>query len=611
MTRRLLPFALALLTPTAAFAQHFHHQVGSAPEDAQRESVCKKPYATPKADDGIRKVDWPVYSAGKDPADAQRFFEQGVTLLYGFDYEGAIANFRHAMTFADKDSFPMAHWGVAMAAAPNINLGQDEDCGKVAFTESREALRQAKLAPVGKVSPADRELIEALVARYGEEPKDRVQAVDYAVAMEGVWLKYHTDPNAANLGAIYAESLLSLRPWALYDGAGRPAIDTERVITVLKKALDNAARGRDKLAIGANHYWIHTAEAGPKPDEAAMASADRLFEGVPSSSHLLHMPSHIYFLAGLYDKAVQANTDAIVVESEQFAKPCAGAYLIYSKNPECRQLYFGHYGSHDYFFRAISQAFQGHYDEALQDADLTAAHARHFINNEPGLQRYMTAPLLVAAAVGRWDKVRSIEEPPFDCYIEPPFQQKSGCHILHAMWHWAQGMALAKPSTLAAARTQVVGFLGQRADIQKEGPTGWGNNSADAVLSVAEEMLRARIAWAEGKKPAAVEHLKLAVTHEDAMVYDEPPQFIFPTRQALGGAYLAVGAFPEARDAFDADLQRHKGNGRSLYGMWKALERIPNQQALAEEYRRMYKAAWIDKGGKELTNDMLWPVGMQ
>ena len=610
MTGRLVALAVALLTPAVAFAQHFHHHVGAAPEDEQRVWVCKKPYAEPTADDGIRKVDWPVYVAGKDPENARRFFEQGMTLFYGFDYEGAMRNFRHAMTFADRDTFPMAHWGVAMAAAPNINLGQDEECGKVAFAESREAQRQAGLAGT-KIPLPEAALIDALVARYGEEPKDRVQAVDYAVAMEGVWLKYHKDPNAANLGAVYAESLLNLRPWALYDGAGRPAIDTQRVIAVLKEAIDDAPRGNDKRAIGANHYWIHTAEAGPKPDEAAMASADRLFDGVPSSGHLLHMPSHIYFLAGQYDKAVEANTNAINADSKQFEKACEGGYRTYSEKPECRQLYYGHYGAHDYFFRAIAQAFQGHYDEALEDADRTAAHARHFINNEPGLQRYMTAPLLVAAAVGRWDKVRSIEEPPRDCYIELPFKEKSGCHIVRAMWHWAQGMALAKPSTLADARRQVVGFLAERADIQSAGPTGWGNNRADAVLAVAEEMLRARIAWAEGKRPAALEHLKLAVTHEDAMVYDEPPQFIFPTRQALGGAYLAVGAFKEARDVFEADLQRHQGNGRSLYGMWKALERLPGQQALAEQYRLKYKAAWVDKGGEELTNGMLWPVGMQ
>ena len=112
------------------------------------------------------------------------------------------------------------------------------------------------------------------------------------------------------------------------------------------------------------------------------------------------------------------------------------------------------------------------------------------------------------------------------------------------------------------------------------------------MLLIAEEVLRARIAWAEGKREEAIEHLKLAVTHEDALVYDEPPQWVFPARQALGGAYLSLKK-PDPQAAvrvFCDDLRRHEKNGRSLFGLATALKELGDPSWEAQW--KAYLAAW-------------------
>jgi len=594
MTARLVALALGLLAPAAALAQHFHQHLEAAPEDALRLSVCDKTYAEPQLDPDIRKVPWKVHTG--NPV-AQRFFEQGMTLLYGFNYEDALRNFARAKAL--DGSFAMASWGIALAAGPNINISMDGPCGKLARRESEQARRLAD-EQVKEISPLEYALTHALPVRYAQ---DTIQPVDYAVAMREVWKRFRPDPN---VGALYAESLFNLRPWGLFDVAKRPAIDTDVALEVLAQSLAAAPD-----AIGANHYWIHGVEAGPDPARSK-ASADLLYSAVPASGHLLHMPSHTYLLIGAYAAAADANSNAISVDKRQFDAACAGPYQTYIANPACLQLYYGHYGAHNLFFRAVAEVFLGRVNDAQADARATQAHVQRFVVNEPGLQRYMTAPLLVYAAYGRWSTIIEEPEPPTSCYIQPPFTKPTGCHILRATWRWAQGMAFTstKPPQLARAR-QELAQLGQERDrILPPDPTGWGNNSAVAVLAVAEEVLRARIAWAEGKRESAVEHLKLAVTHEDALVYDEPPQWFHPVRQSLGGAYLTLKDYKSAKAAFAEDLERHPGNGRSLYGLARALKELGDTSW--QVYWDRYLSAWgtADPAVRPMTDDLLWLLGM-
>lgn len=590
MTARVAAFALGLLVAAAAAAQHFHHRVEAPPE--KRVSICDKTYQGRDCFDSDKRIKWMVNTG---EARAQWCFEQGLTELYGFNYEDAIRNFERAL-FYDKD-LAIAHWGIALAAGPNINIGQDDSCAIRAFTNAKRALELADQQP--KISDVEKALIVALTARYPfdprdpKQPKDPVQPVAYAVAMRGVWEVHKPHPQ---VGALYAESLLDLRPWALYDDAKRPAIDTDEVRKVLLAAYKQLPE-----AIGANHYLIHTVEAGPDP-ELAKDSANLLFDAVPSSGHLLHMPSHTYLLMGDYAKAVAANENAVTADVARFYTACQGDYEQYKKQAECQQLYYGHYLSHNLYFRAVAKAFMGRSQSAIADAMATRQHVQHFVANEPGLERYMAAQLLFLVAHGKWAEIRFYPLPEESCWSAP--FTSPGCRILRSVWFWAQGMERTanKPFRVQDARKELDNFREERA---KQSPvTGWGNNDAVAVLAIAESILRARIAWAETKEAEAIEHLKLAVSHEDALVYDEPPQWVFPARQALGGAYLSLKT-PDPQAAmrvFCDDLRRHPKNGRSLFGIYSAL---PATSSWKEAYRKQYLAAW-EHADSPLTVNDLW-----
>ncbi|HKB09949.1 MAG TPA: hypothetical protein VKD69_04815 [Vicinamibacterales bacterium] len=93
---------LILLTLLLPPQQHEGHGAGA------------KPAALMPA---LGRLHHPIATAS---AEAQKFFDQGLTFVYAFNHDEAIKSFRRA---AELDpASPMPHWGVALALGPNINL---------------------------------------------------------------------------------------------------------------------------------------------------------------------------------------------------------------------------------------------------------------------------------------------------------------------------------------------------------------------------------------------------------------------------------------------------------------------------------------------------------
>ena len=638
--RRLASVAVFLLACPTAFAQHRH-----AVAEPGRISPCEKQFAQAEPMAAWRLVNWPVTT---DDGDAQLYFNQGMTQYYAFNYEEAMRNFRRA-TELDKD-MPMAWWGLALGAGPNINLGMDDACRKMAMDNSAHAVRLAEKMK-DDLTNVEYALINALPLRYAGR---LTETAAYAVAMRYVWREAsaagrNKGPVVANVGALYAESLVELRPWGLFDAAYKEALDTPAILEVL----DTAAKAETD-ALGANHYLIHALEASPTPG-AAMESAEILTRLTPTPEapgHLAHMPSHIYLLTGEYERARKSNTEAVDADRTQYGEACKGSYAMYTANDHCPALYYGHYLSHNLFFRSLSAAFSGQSAEAVTAACETREHAWNFVANEPGLQRYLTAPLMALVMNRNWTAVREQPKPPEDCYKQQENFASNGCHIYTAMWHWAQGMAAASADAanrnLADVRDHYNEMAKAMSEITPPTPTGWGNNSAAAMLAIAQSTLQARYTWATGQcKPGkcqltaegacrdceaiscvnsdlsctnaleqAIEHLKLAVTHEDALVYDEPPQWFPPAREALGGAYLRVAQsnYPHplemyklAERTFNAELDRHPKSGRALFGRMRALEGLGEKEAAAAA-KDLFCDAWF-YADYTMTDDELWPAG--
>src|SRR5213594_1361441 len=90
---------------------------------------------------------------------AQKYFDQGLRLVYGFNHDEAERAFREAARL--DPTCAMAWWGVSYALGPNYNLPMDADHNVKAL----EALRNAQ-AREGRASEPERSYIAALAARY-------------------------------------------------------------------------------------------------------------------------------------------------------------------------------------------------------------------------------------------------------------------------------------------------------------------------------------------------------------------------------------------------------------------------------------------------------------
>ena len=213
-------------------------------------------------------------------AKAQRYFDQGLALLHGFNHKGAIRSFQEAARLDPQCA--MAHWGAALAAGPHINYPLvPPPMAELAWKELTLAKQHASNG-----SEVERALIDALGKRYAyPQPEDRAPLDQaYADAMREVWKRF---PNDVDVGALFAEAMMDLRPWNQWTVEGQPNPGTEEIIATLDAVLKLNPRHPF-----ANHLYIHAVEASPHP-ERAEAAADRLRKLQPGLAHNVHMPSHI------------------------------------------------------------------------------------------------------------------------------------------------------------------------------------------------------------------------------------------------------------------------------------------------------------------------------
>ena len=77
----------------------------------------------------------------------------------------------------------------------------------------------------------------------------------------------------------------------------------------------------------------------------------------------------------------------------------------------------------------------------------------------------------------------------------------------------------------------------------------------------------------------------------------------YPTRESLGAALLLDGEAEEAEKVFRADLEKHPRNGRSLYGLAKALE-AQKRAADAAWAQTQFDVAWKGADTKLRLEDM-------
>ena len=484
-------------------------------------------------------------------AEAQRLFNQGLALCFAFNHEEAVRSFERALKADSK--LAMAHWGIAYALGPNINLATDSVRSARAYAEIQHAQKLASTA-----SSAERDWIAAMATRYAASPMaDRVPLeLAFRAAMRRLHDRYPADPDAA---AIYAESIMDLSPWDYWLPSGAPKPDTEELLAVLEAVL---AKHPDHT--GANHYYIHAIEASPHPERAAAAAA-RLAKLAPDAGHLVHMPSHIQHRMGDYVAAAEANIKAARVDSAYVARhQVEGVYPM---------MYWNH--NHDFAAAALMQL--GRYQEAMKHAAFTQKNATEMAPMMPMIEAFAARPYEIMVAFRRWDDILASPEP-------APVMVTS-----RLTWRFARGAAHAAKGQLDAARVDLDSLNAGIARLAPDYPMG--TNMAVGVMPVSRAQLAARIARAAGDLATAEREARAAVEAFDAIKYDEPEEWLLPARLDLAGVLLARGDAPGAEAVYRDELAKHPNSAFALNGL-AAAQRAQGRADDAAATARLLAAAW-------------------
>lgn len=492
--------------------------------------------------------------SSKNP-EAQRFFDQGLTLVFAFNHAEAARAFRRASELDPQSA--MTFWGIALALGPCINNPDiDPPHEKAAYEAVQKAL---SLAP--SATERERAYIQALARRYSADPKADLRKLDkeYANAMRELSKNYPDDLDAATL---YAESLMDLHPWKLWGLDGRPTEGTEEILAVLESVLR-----RDPDHVGANHYYIHATEASPHP-EWALASARRLETLAPAAGHLVHMPAHTYMRVGDYSAAARSNGAAVEADRVYFRESGTSG-----------SMYDMMYYCHNLHFLSASYSMAGDFIHAKRAADELAAHVGPMLRDMPIAEVYAPTPIFVLVRFHRWDDVLKLPPP------DPNLSMTT------AFWHFARGSAFAVKGQTALAERERKDVSTIRAHTSADQEFSFYSNKAQTFLDLAGNILDARIAAAKGDHELAIKYWEKGVEIEDGLYYGEPPEWFYPVRESLGAALLLNGQAERAEAVFRADLEQYPRNPRSLFGLQNALD-VQRKHDAAEEVRREFEAAW-------------------
>ena len=550
-----MKYLLFLLLAPFAFAQHQH----TADPESARVDLAKLP--APQHIDGLGHAHISITT--KSP-EVQQWFDQGLAALHCFwDYE-ALRAFEQAVRL-DPDC-AMCHWGLARAFSSH---GGEKD------QEKSELKKAQELA--SKASDHEQRYIRADAAANEKENdnKDDDAESAYAKEMEALIDRYPDDLDARLLYA------LSLNHG--YSTEGDPRSGSLYGQSVLREILqqhpDNAA---------ANHYWIHAVESSHP--EWAIPSAERLGSLAPASGHMVHMPGHIFYRVGDYERARQIFLDSMRVDRAYMDKQHV------SEKDDWNYV-------HNISYLIADCAEEGRYQEAQEHARLLQGSY-----NDPDNSGN---PNFYVLQIGSTQARLAIRFADWDTVIEHPLQFGVPDTKLSAwvrgyrdgLVAYATGMKAAESGQPEEAERQsrVLDALLWRLskedvdDNDSASPnrplaTRNGQDRVLKLLGAASLELRGETEIGKGKFDAGRTLLERASKDEKEIGYSEPPQYSRPSLEVLGAALVRGRKFKEAREAYQKDLVERPHSGFALFGIATAWEKEGKHGEAVKAYREFLEA---------------------
>ena len=509
----------------------------AAPEPAATQSP-DNPGATAPLLEGIGPLHFPISTS---VPLAQAYFDQALTLAFGFNHAEAVRSFKEA---ARLDATCGICWaGAALALGPNINAPMGPDAVAPAWEATQQALALREFE-----NEKEQAYIDAIATRYSEDGAERLTLdLVYAGAIGGVVERYPDDLHARTL---HAEALMDLMPWEYWKDDGSPSNDhTVKLVAQLEHVL-----AIDPEHPGAAHLYIHAMERfEPKKAEPA---ADVLGDLVPVAGHLVHMPSHIYLRVGRYSDAVDANAKAAMADEDYIAQCNA------------QGLYPAAYYPHNIHFLWYSAMMEGRKALAVDSALKLAERVPVGMAKQMGaLQSYLAVPVYTYVRFGMWDKVLEIEEP------------EDGLPFAKAMRLYGRGLAYAALGNVTAAQAELDALTTLSESDALQNLTMRRPQVTQDLLGIASSLVQARLHRTNADQQAELDALQQAVAHQDALPYTEPPLWHYPVRQTLGEAQLRYGDAAAAKLTFAEDLVHFPRNPWSLYGTTQAMAQLGESTA--------------------------------
>jgi tetratricopeptide (TPR) repeat protein len=501
--------------------------------------------------EGLNNVGLPVTTSS---TKAQKYFNQGLALTYGFNHDGAIRSFRAAQVLDPECA--MCFWGEAFAHGPNINAPMAPAANAKAVEAAERAMTLRK-----KATPLERDLIGAIALRYSNTEADR-PALDlkYATAMQRVAADY---PDNDDVAVLAAEAIMDTHPWDYWEADRRTP---KGEIGIAVKMVEGVLSRNPNHPQGI-HLYIHLMEAS-RPEKAE-ASADRLAKPLmPGAGHLVHMPAHLYHVLGRYRDAIKANVAAAKADEAWLAQSDeAGIYR------------YGYY-PHNVHFIVTSAQLGGDKATALnQSARLRGILGVDVAVALPWVQVIYAAPYFVHAQFSSPAEILSQPAP------DPKLPYATG------MWHYSRAIGAALKNDVVGAEQEITAMRKLRMEVDFKSMTDAGVPAPD-LLELAEEVAFGRIAYVQKRYSDAAEHFTRAAAIEDRIPYMEPPYWYYPVRQSLGAAQLAMGQPHAARQSFMDALVRAPNNGWTLYGLAESQRQMKDRPAMRGAMAALERA-WL------------------
>ena len=489
----------------------------------------------------------------------QLWLSRGLVWYYAFNHEEAIVCFQKALDI-DKDCV-MAYYGISLCHGPNYNtkaMNRDTfPSAQAAYDTSQQSLKLSQ-DPVIRSSMSDVELslVQALSYRYKSIDDYDTSTAEYLPNTELYTSKllevYKLYPNVPDVACMYAESLMNVDPWKLWDlNTGVPLPNASEAQHVLEQALCLAPYNP-----GLNHFYIHLMEMSPTP-EVALPSCSALRRYCPSAGHLQHMPSHIYVLLGMWHDAVKVNINASIVDS------------IYVLKEGIFNCYTG-YRIHNLHFIAYAAMFLGSFQHAMEASHMINQSLPDELLRDPVWNKYfesfLSVELHVLIRFGMWDDILKKAAP----------KDKQLHSHLNATFYYAQGIAWAVLGNTLKASESLLALKEATQLVPVDHVIH--NNNCSKVLEIAHYMLLGEILYRQKSYEDAYSTLEKAASLSEDLVYDEPWGWMQPPAHALGALLLEQGLYDEAERWFRRDMDRsyigrcHPQNVWSLTGLVDCLQ---------------------------------------